>query len=433
MKPRILLINPWIHDFAAYNLWSRPLGLLAVAEFLTSFDADLRFIDCMESFRPGRYGTGKYRAEVIPKPDLLRRVPRRYKRYGIGIDEFTSRLESAAPFDIVLITSIMSYWYPGVEEVVARVRQKAGTVPVVLGGIYPALYPEHAARCSGADLIFRGPVDDSLLPLLARAGITLKHGSPPKPVARLDLYPNAPFAPLLTSRGCPYQCSYCASRMLHPGYQRKPVHRVMEELRWWHDRAVSDFAFYDDALLYEPDQHIKPLLQEVLNAGLSVRLHAPNGLHARFIDDDLARLMKDAGFTTLRLSLETVDPVRQKRTGGKISTQEFAQSVRCLQKQGFRKEHIGVYLLYGLPGQRLQEVEAGVDYLTGLGVRIMLAEFSPIPGTAAWTELVGAGVISNDFDPLLSNNTVFSLLYSDYDQAAVDTLKLRVKEYNAAS
>jgi hypothetical protein len=64
-------------------------------------------------------------------------------------------------------------------------------------------------------------------------------------------------------------------------------------------------------------------------------------------------------------------------------------------------------------------------------VRIHLAEFSPIRGTDSWADLVQKGVISDDLDPLLTNNSVFSCLFSDYDPDEVARLKLKVKEYNA--
>lgn len=50
MKLKILFVNPWIYDFAAYIFWVRHLGLLKVAEYLSSFDTELSFIDCTDSF-----------------------------------------------------------------------------------------------------------------------------------------------------------------------------------------------------------------------------------------------------------------------------------------------------------------------------------------------------------------------------------------------
>jgi hypothetical protein len=60
VKLRLLLINPWIYDFAATDLWARPLGILRVAECLSLYDVEFSFIDCMESVKTKRYGKGKY-------------------------------------------------------------------------------------------------------------------------------------------------------------------------------------------------------------------------------------------------------------------------------------------------------------------------------------------------------------------------------------
>jgi len=430
MRPRILLINPWIHDFAAFNLWSRPLGLLKVAEYLSAFDAELLFIDCTDAFEPNAYSIGKYQSEIIQKPDRLRAIPRYYKRYGMPVQEFRAWLRSLMPFDAVLVTSIMSYWYPGVQETIELVREEAGSVPIVLGGIYPTLYPDHAVKHTGADEISAGPVDGSLIRIFQELGFVLNRSRNPAPYFALGLHSRNTFAPLLTSTGCPYHCSYCASGILCPAYERRPVMDILEEVQQLFAHGVLDFAFYDDALLYNTDAHIKPLLEGIIRSGLGLRLHAPNGLHARFIDPELAGLMRRSGFMTIRLSLETIDPARQEETGGKVVTPEFERTVRHLQKEGFTKEQIGVYLMYGLPGQKLDEVMKGVEFIKGLDVRIHLAEFSPIRGTTSWEELVTRGIIPDDLDPLLTNNTVFSYLYSGYDWNAVERLKINVKEYN---
>ena len=334
------------------------------------------------------------------------------------------------PFDLVLMTSGMAYWYPGVQETVRFVRQCSATVPVVLGGSYARLYPDHAARNSGADHVFQGVADEGLDHVLQKFGLSLQSAGEPMRHSSLSLYDRHPYAPLLTSTGCPFRCSYCASKILFPTYSRRPVVDILDEMAAFVAAGVRDFAFYDDALLYEAEYHIMLLLEEVVRKGWQVRLHAPNGLHAASINDDLAGLMKRAGFQTIRLSLETVDPERQKQTGGKVRSGDLERSVALFRKHGFTKEHIGVYLMYGLPGQALQEVEQGIAFLMQLDVRIHLVEFSPIRGTACWTDLVRQKIIPDDLDPLLTNNTVFSLMHSEYDTKRVAWMKVSVQKHN---
>jgi hypothetical protein len=73
----------------------------------------------------------------------------------------------------------------------------------------------------------------------------------------------------------------------------------------------------------------------------------------------------------------------------------------------------------------------GVEFLKALDVKINLTEFSPVPGTKCWTDLVSRGTIREDLDPLLTNNSVFTSLFSGYDPGELEKLRLQVKEYNS--
>jgi radical SAM superfamily enzyme YgiQ (UPF0313 family) len=445
MKPKIILINPWIYDFAAANMWARPLGLLRVAEYLSRFDIDMKLIDCTDPYRERRYGMGNYPRQVIEKPDILESIPRYYARYGIAIEDFRNILMSHLPCDIILITSIMSYWYPGVQEVIKIVKSLSPDTPVVLGGIYATLYHKHAVENSGADYVYKGyideavagfkpdPTDRNLQTIIESFGCKLKKTDPPQAYYSLGLYQHYLFAPVLTAYGCPYKCSYCASSILFEGFLQREPSEVIREIEELYAMGVTDFAFYDDALLAGAGSRLKVILEETLKSGLRVRFHCPNGIHARFIDAELASLMKKSGFTTIRLGLETLNAERQTSTGGKVTSDGLKSAVMTLKRFGFTKEHIGVYLMYGLPGQELEEVIEGVTFLKRLAVRIHLTEFSPIPGTSCWDELKIKGIINDDIDPLLTNNTVFTYLYSMYNLDALAELKLHVKEFNSMS
>jgi radical SAM superfamily enzyme YgiQ (UPF0313 family) len=434
MKLRVLLINPWIYDFAAANVWSRPLGLLRVAEFLSAHNVELALVDCMEAGRTKRYGIGSFPKETVEKPECLRAVPRKFGRYGIKEKAFTEALLLQGRPDLVLVTSIMSYWYPGVQRTVEIVRKTYGGVPVILGGMYATLWSGHALETSGADCVYKGPVGEELRFFLQTFGFRIKRRSVERPYHSLGLYSRYPFAPVLTGTGCPYDCAYCASGLISGRpHRRRPAGDVLAEIIELNKKGIQDFAFYDDALLADADMHVKILLKEVIRQGLDVRFHCPNGLHARFVDDELAYLMRRAGFATLRMGLETTDGERQSVTGGKVTSEEISRAVALLKKRGFSKNELGIYLMLGLPGQAFDEVKEGVSFLKSLGARIHLTEFSPIPGTRSWDELRSRGIITDSIDPLLTNNTVFSYLFSGYDRAELEKLRLEVKGYNLAA
>ena len=92
----ILLVNPWATDFAAYDLWMKPLGLLYAGSFLALRGHNVRLVDCMDRFQDNRgrdisgvqrkFGTGKFRQEIIEKTACLSQVPRHFNRYGIPVD-----------------------------------------------------------------------------------------------------------------------------------------------------------------------------------------------------------------------------------------------------------------------------------------------------------------------------------------------------------
>jgi len=205
MKLKVLLINPWIYDFAAVNLWSKPLGLLKVAEYLSRFDLEIDLIDCTGQYRRvGPFGTGNYPKEIVSTPECLRSIPRKFGRYGISIREFQRLLKDKSPFDLVFMTSIMSYWYPGVQKAVEIIKAEYKDIPIILGGIYATLWHKHASETSGVDYIYKGPVSENIHPVLNNFGFNIKEKREDNvPFYRLGLDDRLPFAPLLTSIGCP--------------------------------------------------------------------------------------------------------------------------------------------------------------------------------------------------------------------------------------
>ncbi len=428
---RCLLINPWIHDFSSLNFWSAPLGLMRVAEYLSQFESEIFYIDCLKTIKNKSYGTGKYNRQQIQKSLVLKQIPRKFCRYGITPDEFQSQLKSVLPVDIIFITSIMTYWYTGVAETVKEIKKLAGDTPIIIGGIHATLCPDHALKNTGADFIYKGSVENGFESVIKNIGFEFKKVFNKKPYYKIGLL-NRQFAPLLTASGCPFSCTYCASRLLNKDFIRKTPDEVFNEIEELDKLGIRDFAFYDDALLTDSDNHLKPILKKVIQKGLPVRFHAPNGIHVRFMDEELALLMKASNFKTLRLSLETISPERQRLTGGKVRTDEFTNAITMLKKTDFTKNEIGVYLMYGLPEQSLNEVKEGVELLKSLNVHINLTEFSPIPNTKMWNKLISKGIISKDIDLLLTNNSVYYYLYSGYDLRELEKLKLEVKSYNAS-
>ena len=169
---RVLCINPWIYDFAAYNMWTEPLGLLTVAAVLRDAGHDVALIDCLDRHhpnapapRPSRdtYGCGRFAKAEVKKPPALAHIPRRWGRYGLPFEIFEAELDAQPHPDAVLVTSMMTYWYPGPFEAIRRVKARWPDAPVALGGVYATLCPDHARAHSGADAVLPGPGEATVL------------------------------------------------------------------------------------------------------------------------------------------------------------------------------------------------------------------------------------------------------------------------------
>ena len=443
--PKILLFNPWIYDFAAYDFWTKPLGLLRVGTFLQQAGCEIHLVDCLDRHHPVllKYlgsaeaktradGSGKYHREEIRKPAVLGHIPRKYCRYGMP-PEVVSRLLDQVPFvpDVIFVTSIMTYWYPAVRDAVMMLRTRFPKVPVVLGGIYATLCPQHAKRVSGADVVIQGPGESQALRLVAQmTGFPLREPDENEPFANYDLYPRLVSVAVMTSRGCPYRCSFCASHLVSPEYERRAVDRVLAELARWVDRNVEHVAFFDDALLHRSAQSFKPLLEGIVKRRWSLQLHMPNGLPPRQIDAETAELLRRAGARTVRLSFETSNVERQRTMSSKVTNEDLERALSHLESAGFQRHHIGVYVLMGLPDQGIDEVRESVRYVTDLGAKVNLASFSPIPGTVEWQRAVKAGAWNESADLLLTNNSVFPIWAQKYGYDACTDLVQWVKGMN---
>lgn len=426
MNQSIILINPWIYDFAAYDLWSKPLGLLYIAGYLKKLGFDVHLIDCLDVYHPEmkagtsvhhatrrRYGTGKYWRQAIPVPPALSHINRTYSRYGITRELFIRELQNVKNPSAILVTSLMTYWYPGVVEAISIARETYPGVPVILGGIYARLCEAHARRFSGADYISTGAflTDTGSIPDLLKE-LNIPNPRTPTddietPYPAFDILNKTDYVCIMTSTGCPYRCRYCASGFLYPRFSRRDPMEVIEEIRFWNGQyGIRDFAFYDDALLVNSERYAAPIMEGIVKSGLNVRFHAPNALHIKEISREIAGLLYASGFRTIRLGLETSDMDRHNNLDNKVSEGDFEKAVKNLKGAGFKKEDIGAYVLMGLPGQSVKSVEDTIRFAGAVGTVPYPAEYSPIPHTSLWGAAIRASSYDIANEPLFHNNTL---------------------------
>lgn len=428
-RPRLLFVNPYIHDVAAHDVWVRPLGLLHLVELAEAWGFGLDLVDVLDRHHPAWAGgsddprghsrpdgTGHFHKAELEKPACLSGVRRRFCRYGAPIENVKERLGRLSPPDVVFLTSSMTYWFSGVCETAELIRECFPRADVVLGGTYATLMPGHARRVVRPDRLVAGPGEEAFRRILEQAagekalpsvtGWGLRH------VWRH--YPTLHSYPLLTSRGCLLDCSFCASSKVSPPFVQAPVEEVVEEISHASQRlGQSELVFFDDALLARPDRHIKPILRRVVemkSAGVlspDLHFHTPNGLMARQIDSELADLMRSSGFVRPRLSLETVSNADPEAMSNKVTREEHSRAVALLHRAGYAPEEIVTYLLVGLAGQSIEDIRRDVGYVLESGSSVSVARLSPIPGTREHLK----ASIPDGTDPRLLSNTLYLPLF----------------------
>jgi hypothetical protein len=316
----------------------------------------------------------------------------------------------------------MTYWYEGVQEVIEDICSVCPQTKIILGGNYVTLCNSHARKL-GADFLVPAPVfrqedaGTNLEPLWKYLGIS----PDPRQPALWEIYKKLNVGVLKLSDGCPFNCTYCSVPKVYGEFKARPLERSFAELQLLCELGVENIAFYDDALLFEPEKCFVPFLNEVLKRDIKVNppyvwrinFHTPNALNARFITRELAELMVQAGFKTFYLGLESVSLQWQKRTGSKVLYDELAQAASYLISAGAKPADITAYQILGHPHTSAGELETTMRFVRSLGIRGMLADFSPIPETPdgdycrKWVDMD---------EPLLHNKTAFPIIMLGFNE-----------------
>ena len=116
--------------------------------------------------------------------------------------------------------------------------------------------------------------------------------------------------------------------------------------------------------------------------------------------------MFQAGFKTTRLGLESAAFAHRSSLDSKVTADEFSKAVDFLKAAGFNKEQVGAYLLWGLPGQAIEEVEASIRIVKNCGMTPVIAHYTPIPHTDLWPQAVASSRYDLEADPVYTNNAI---------------------------
>ena len=425
-KPKILLVNPAIYDFTAYDFWLKPFALLKLAGMLKG-KAELYFFDFLDrskmQSRSDEFGRGKFEYETADKPMIFENINRIYKRFGLKKQVFEEFLKKH-DFDFALVATTMTYWYPGVKEAVESIRRHNKKAKIIIGGVYATLCREHAARVIKPDLIVEG---SDLKALEDFINIELDLNALPE----WSFYDKLEYGIIKLSEGCPFSCSYCASSLLYKGFKKLEIGDAISQLEYFERRGIRNIAFYDDALLYKSDELFVPFLEKVIEkfGERKFSMHTPNALHARFFDREIARLMIKAGFKTFFFGYESSSYEWHRKADNKVYFEEVANAVKTLFELGVGRKNVTLYTMIAHPEQSVEEAEESIKHAKKLGAKVMLSEFSPIPKTRDFKKAMEKANLPEyaEKEPLYQNKTAYPIFL--WGEEAVNRLKLMAKSF----
>lgn len=377
---KAILINPPVYDTQYWAYWSQPHGLLKVATWLRSKRyTDLRLIDCMATDYQRR--VPKRTLRLVQRDDITKRV----YHFGMTLEELKRHLRET-PFqpDEIWITSLMTYWWESTRDVIRVVKEvyAENTPRVLVGGIYPTLYPEHAEENLGKGMDIQvDVVDGEICNDAANAWTDLSLYDDP-------IYTAKPHYALVTgSRGCPFNCAYCAQLKLNHDDRRvksRSPEDIVDEIEYkYRNFGVREVAFYEDNLLFNRDEFMGRL-SEIQRRGLKITIYAPEGIEPRLVEYELMSEMRRAGFRKLHLALETIDNnVARGWNRRQATIEKFETAIQVARKAGWTlgTQDLNAFVIFGIPDEDLQSAVNTALYASQKVGSVVPMLFTPVPGS----------------------------------------------------
>ncbi len=321
--------------------------------------------------------------------------------------------------DMVGITVVTSA-YPNVIDTCKTIRRHCNA-KIILGGPHPTALPETTLRETGADAVIIGEGEMTITELASSkdwnkvSGIAyLGRGKkfvltaprkmendldmlpwPAWHLMGLDKYPesphgilskNFPVAPIITSRGCPYDCSFCAvNNIWQHKFRRRSPKNVVDEIEYLVKTfGVKEIHVEDDNFTLVRE-HAEKISQEILDRKLNISWKCPNGVRADRLDFDLLELMKKSGCYLLALGIESGSDEILKRHSKAVNKEKIKETVKMCKKVGI--ETHGFFII-GLPGETEETLEETIRFSKELELtRASFGIFTPFPGSSLWAEL----------------------------------------------
>ena len=308
-------------------------------------------------------------------------------------------------------------------RIAQAIKLAAPEVTTVLGGPHPSALPELTASYPGVDLVISGegelPVLDLLegrpydeIPGLTWTDNGVVRSNPRGPlIADLDAMPlpdyaglnvqlyglilqhdtfNGPIMPVMGGRGCPYRCTFCASKVVARRNCRflSPA-RFVDHIEDLVDRhGIRDFSFSDETFVLNK-RRVREICDEIQRRQLDIRWACLTRVNT--VDVQILQTMKQAGCRLIETGIESGDQDILDRIGKGIKKAQVREACEIITQTGIRVN--GCFIL-GLPYETPETVRRTIDFAKELPLTYaQFAMLVPLPGSAVWETALDGEVV----------------------------------------
>ena len=337
----------------------------------------------------------------------------------------------ARQFDVLGLSAITQ----NVDEAarIARlVRNRRPDAKIVVGGVHASTVPLELADALPDCHVIAGEGEESfglyLDAVEGKTGFENVPGlywrdagglrsSPPKPIGDLDALPfpaydlvdfpaytvgvhglffkRKPLASMITSRGCPFKCSFCAKTALTGfTWRARSPENVIEEIELLAERyGVREIHFEDDNIALKPER-LMAICEAIVRKRLDIAWKCPHGIYAGGLDHDMFRLMRRSGCYSLSFGVESGSDELLRRAGKTQDTASLRKTIESAHTAGI--QCIG-FFIFGLEGETPETIRQTVDFAKSLPLDA--AQFNlcvPFKGTPIRERYLELGYVAGE-------------------------------------
>jgi radical SAM superfamily enzyme YgiQ (UPF0313 family) len=314
--------------------------------------------------------------------------------------------------DLVCISTITS---TAIKAYGMGERLKALGIPVIMGGVHPTFLPDETLE--HADFVIRGEGEHALVELLeylekgapALSGIRglsyrdrggrKVHNPSREFIEDLDSLPEPDFSlvhkwnpsnpyPMATSRGCPYDCTFCSViGMFGRSYRFKSVEATLKEMKYVASISKATKFIVDDNFAAN-NRRTKEILRGMIAEGIKTRWSAQVRTDVAR-DPELLRLMAGSGCHTLFIGFESINPRTLEAYHKKQSRDDIISCIRTIREYGI---HIHGMFVLGADTDDVETVHRTADFATSFGIdTVQFVILIPLPGTPLLHDMMKSG------------------------------------------